>query len=76
MTKDNITTRQAEKIYAALTPTLGFLTQLESRLTEVGFQATDGYYERVRAARAAFLHLTTETHALTRESRVGEAVRR
>jgi hypothetical protein len=61
MTSEDLTTKQAEKIYDALRPTLGFLTQLEQRLQEIGFSPNDGYYEKVNAALDAFRRLTIET---------------
>lgn len=72
MTRDDLTSKQAEKIYEALRPTLGFLTQLEGRLQELGFAATDGYYEKVRAALDAYHRLTVETHYLSCKSGVGK----
>src|SRR6478736_6569139 len=65
MTSSDITTRQAEKIYEALRPTLGFLTQLEGRLAELGFSMTDSYFQKVTAARDAFQRLTVESHELS-----------
>lgn len=62
MTVNNITTKQAGKIYQALTPTLGFLTQLEVRLGEMGLSPVDPYYQKVVAARDAFHSLTVDTH--------------
>ena len=48
MTREDITTRQAGKIYEALHPTLGFLTRLEERLGELGLP-DDEFGERVVA---------------------------
>ena len=76
MTKDDITTRQAQRIYDALFPALGFLTQLETRLSDLGFPSTDGYVEKVRAAREAFMKLTVETHYLSCGCGVGRHERR
>lgn len=71
MTRDEITTKQAEKIYLALRPTLGFLTQLEERLTALGFSSTDDFYRKVLDARDAFHRLTVETHYRSCGSGVG-----
>ena len=76
MTGEHITTRQARKIYDALYPTLGFLTQLEMRLLDLGFPPTDDYVVRVRSARDAYQQLTVETHYLSCKSGVGRPERR
>ncbi len=73
MTTNEITTRQAGKIYAALVPTLGFLTQLEVRLGEMGISPLDPYFQKVMAARDAFHGLTVETHYRSCESGVGRS---
>lgn len=57
-----ITAKQAWKIYEALNPTLGFLTQLETRLAALGLGPLDPYFQKVVAARDAFHSLTVETH--------------
>lgn len=75
MTRNDITTRQASKIYDALHPTLGFLTQLEQRLDRLGFRHDDDYYKLVATARDAFQRLTVETHYLSCESGVGRSPR-
>jgi hypothetical protein len=62
MSRADLTTTQAGKIYEALRPTLGFLTQLDRRLRELGFPPNDGYHEKVGNALDAFRRLTTETH--------------
>jgi len=71
MKRDDITTRQAEKLYAALVPTLGFLNQLEERFGELGFPSEDEYVAKLKAARDAFRMLTSETLRMTGSERVG-----
>ncbi|MFO0840938.1 MAG: hypothetical protein U0797_00885 [Gemmataceae bacterium] len=71
--KEALTTLQAAKIYDALHPTLGFLTQLEARLSQLGLRPTDGYYQKVREALDAFHRLTVETHYLSCTGGVGRA---
>ncbi len=71
MTNEELSTTQARKIFDALHPTLGFLTQLEVRLGQLGFPPTDEYYRKVLAAREAFHRLTVETHYLSCRSGVG-----
>jgi outer membrane protein assembly factor BamA len=66
MRKHEITAVQADKVYAALVPTLGFLTQLEARLAELGFPGDDAYVVRLRAASEAYRRLTADTFGLTR----------
>ena len=63
MTTNGITAKQAGKIYEALLPTLGFLTQVEVRLGEMGVSPLDPYFQKVVAARDAFHGLTVETHS-------------
>lgn len=75
MTREDITTRQASKIYDALHPTLGFLNQLEERLSRLGFRHDDDYYQMVKAARDTFQRLAVETHYLSCESGVGRSPR-
>lgn len=76
MTRGDLSTKQAKKIYGALHPTLGFLTQLERRLLELGISANDSYYAKVKAARDTYQQLTVETHYLSCESGVGRPDRR
>jgi hypothetical protein len=71
MTRQALTTRQAGKIYEALCPTLGFLTQLEQRLAEMGFGPLDPYYQKVKVAQDALHRLTVETHYRSCEGGVG-----
>ena len=73
MTANGITAKQAGKIYEALQPTLGFLTQLEVRLGEMGVGPLDPYLQKVVAARDAFHGLTVETHYRSCEGGVGRA---
>lgn len=68
-----ITTKQAAKIYAALQPTLGFLTQLEVRLGELGLSPIDPYLRQVQAVRDVFHGLVVETHYRSCEGGVGRA---
>lgn len=74
MTRDDITTRQADKVYAALVPTLGFLTQLETRLGELGFSGDDEYVVKLKAARDAYRAFAAETLKLSSEGRGGRPV--
>ena len=69
MTREDITTRQAGKIYEALHPTLGFLTRLEERLGELGLPDDDEYMGKLKAARDAYRALAAETLKLTRWER-------
>lgn len=65
MSDKELTRIQAGKIYDALYPMLGFLSQLDGRLAELGFSPADGYLEKVRAAREAYFRLAVETHRLS-----------
>lgn len=71
MTKDDITPKQAEKLLAALCPTLGFLTQLEARLGELGFTAEDEYLRKLKAASEAYRRFTADTLKLSCGERGG-----
>ena len=75
MTRHDITPRQAEKLYAALLPTLGFLTQLDERLGELGLPADDPYRSALREARDAYRALTAATLALGRPGGEGRPAR-
>lgn len=76
MTRGDLSSRQARKIFDALHPTLGFLTQLERRLLELGFPPTDPYYGKVKAALDAYHRLAVETHYRACETGVGRTPRR
>jgi len=64
MNERSLSIQQATKIYDALITTLGFLSALESRLARLGMRAETGYFEKVRAAREAYLLLMVETYCL------------
>lgn len=61
----DLSVHQAKSVYAAIQPTLGFLNQLERRLTDLGFCPTAEYLKRVQAARDALHDLTVDTHYRT-----------
>ena len=77
MTREDLSTKQAGKIYDALMPTLGFLIRLEARLLELGFSDADSYLEKVKKAQRAFSVLAVDTHVLKSRTaeRVGEEKR-
>lgn len=60
--RKQLTTLQAKKIYDAVFPTLGFLTQLEERLRHIGLPPNDRFYLLVVTARTAVHGLTVEAH--------------
>ncbi len=76
MKAEDLTTTQASMIRDALHPTLGFLTKLETRLAELGFDPTDRLYQLVVGAQDAVHGLSVEVNYLACKSGLGRSARR
>ena len=75
MNSQQLTRQQAETIFRALQPKLGYLSKLRRRMEQTGFPPDDKLFRLTVAAQDALQSLYIETHYLSCHGGVGRPPR-